>query len=202
MKRIGILISSNKNNVEQIQSAIDQGILDAEIGLIVMSKAVEDVVEIARTKNIKTLSLSEEIYKDPVLADEIIALQLQEAECDFVYVDNYEKPVSAPIYQTYPLATVTCHHSLLPAFGGEECVSAAYFSDVKITGITFHFIQDVLGLGPIISQEPLRIDPDWNLETLALYLFNLEQDHVIAVLKSYVDDCILISEDGSTRIVE
>ncbi len=195
-------MSNNHNNVEIIQDAIDKGVLNAQIALIAMSSPVDDVQEIAQAHNIQTLSLSEEIYSDSVLADEIITMQLQAAECDFVYVDNYDKPVSAPIYQTYPLATITCHHSLLPAFGGEQCIEATYFSDVKITGISFHFIQDVLGLGSIITQEPLRIDPDWDFNSLADNLYDLESQHIIEVLKYYTEDKILISEDGCTRIVD
>ncbi len=202
MKTLGILVSSKHNNIALIQDAIDKGVIEARIGLIVMSEAVPDVLELAQKHSIQTLSLSEEIYKDPVLADEIIVVQLQECECDLVYVDNYTKPVSTPIFQTFPLATIACHHSLLPAFGGEQCVEATYFSDVKITGITFHFVQDVFGLGPIIAQEPLRIDPDWNLEALAASLEDLASEHVIEVLKAYIEDRVLISEDGCTKIID
>ncbi len=202
MKTIGILVSSKHNNIALIQDAIDKGVIEAKIGLIVMSEPVKDVVILAQQYSIQTLSLSDEIYLDPVLADEIIAMQLQENNCDMVYVDNYTKPVSAPIYQTYPLATIACHHSLLPAFAGEQCVEATYFSDVKVTGITFHFIQDLFGLGPIISQEPLRIDSNWNLEDLAYNLESLASSKVIDVLKAYIEDRILISEEGCTKIID
>ena len=202
MKTIGILVSSKHNNIARIQDAIDKGVIEASIGLIVMSEPVPDVMELAKKHAIQTLSLSEEIYMDPVLADEIITMQLQETGCDIVYVDNYTKPVSTPIFQTYPLATIACHHSLLPAFAGEQCVEATYFSDVKITGVTFHFVQDIFGLGPIIAQEALRIDPDWDLEALADNLFNLASEHVIEVLKCYIEDRILISEEGCTKIID
>ncbi len=201
MKTIGILVSSKHNNIALIQDAIDKGVIEAHIGLIVMSEPVSDVMELAREHEIQTLSLSDEIYMDPVLADEIITVQLQENQCDMVYVDNYTKPVSAPIFQTYPLATLACHHSLLPAFAGEQCVEATYFSDVKVTGITFHFVQDLFGLGPIIAQEPLRIDPNWNLEELSESLFELASSHVIEVLKAYIEDRILISEEGCTKVI-
>ncbi len=201
MKRIGILTSNNYNNVELIQDAINKGYLNAEIGLIVMSEPVDDVVRIARENNIQTLSLSEEIYSDPVLADEIIATQLQQLQCDFVYVDGYDKSVLAPIYQTYPFATITCHHSLLPAFAGEQCLEASYFSDIKVTGVTFHFIQDVLGLGPIIAQEAIHIDPEWDFNQFRSELRQLETNNLLDVLKIYIEDRILISEEGITKII-
>ncbi len=202
MKTIGILVSSEHNNIALIQDAIDKGVIEARIGLIVMSEPVSDVMDLARKHSIQTLSLSEEIYMDPVLADEIITMQLQETGCDMVYVDNYTKPVSTPIFQTYPFATIACHHSLLPAFAGEQCVEATYFSDVKITGVTFHFVQDIFGLGPIISQEALRINSEWDLEALADNLFSLASEHVIDVLKCYIEDRILISEEGCTKIID
>ncbi len=202
MKTLGILVSSKMNNIALIQDAIDKGVIEARIGLIVMSEPVSDVLELASKHSIQTLSLSEDIYADPVLADEIIAMQLHENECDMVYVDNYTKVVTTPIFQTYPLATLACHYSLLPAFAGEQCVEATYYSDVKITGITFHFVQDVLGFGPIIDQEPLRIDPEWSIDDLESHLHELASKRVIQVLKWYIEDHILISEEGFTRIAE
>ncbi len=202
MKKIGVLISSKRNNINQIQDAIDTGELDASIGLIVMSDPVVEVMEIAKSHDIQTLSISEELYMNPVLADEIITTQLKSTGCELVFVDNYTKQITTPIFETYPYATIACHHSILPAFAGERCVEATYNSGVKISGITFHFITDLLGEGPIISQEPLRLDPDWTFDELADSLQELASEHVVEIMRSYLNEKILISEDGQTRIVD
>jgi phosphoribosylglycinamide formyltransferase 1 len=61
---------------------------------------------------------------------------------------------------------INLHPSLLPAFPGAHAVRDALAAGVKVTGSTIHFVDHLVDHGPIILQEPVRIDPDDNEATL------------------------------------
>lgn len=66
---------------------------------------------------------------------------------------------------------IACHHSLLPSFDGDEPEKEAILKGVKVTGITFYYINT----GKIITQYPVFINNDTHYDNLKQELTYLEQ---------------------------
>lgn len=52
---------------------------------------------------------------------------------------------------------INLHPSLLPAFKGPDAISRAFFSGVKVSGVTVHFINDDINKDTVIAQYPVLI---------------------------------------------
>lgn len=85
--------------------------------------------------------------------------------------DNYDLVILSNYINEYPGNALACHHSLFPAFKGNEPEKEAIIEGVKITGITFYFTKPE----KIIAQYPLVITNDMHFDDLKQRLNYLEQ---------------------------
>jgi phosphoribosylglycinamide formyltransferase-1 len=68
--------------------------------------------------------------------------------------------------RTLPNRIVNIHPSLLPAFPGRDAVEQALAAGVKITGVTIHFVDELVDHGPIIAQQAVPVMPDDDVASL------------------------------------
>lgn len=80
-----------------------------------------------------------------------------------VFIDGLSRPI------------LNIHPSLLPAFPGMHAQKQALDAGVRWSGATVHMVDAGLDTGPIVLQEPVRVDPDDTEETLAARI--LETEH-------------------------
>lgn len=59
----------------------------------------------------------------------------------------------------FPERIVNTHPALLPAFPGAHAVRDALAHGVAVTGVTIHFVDELVDHGPIIWQEAIAIGP-------------------------------------------
>lgn len=101
---------------------------------------------------IQTLTLSKDVYADPIAADEIIAHELLERGCEYVVMAGYMRMVHTPLLAAFPNRVVNLHPALLPSFTGAHAIDDAFARGVKVTGVTVHFANEIYDNGPIIAQ--------------------------------------------------
>ena len=96
---------------------------------------------------------------------------------DLIVLCNYNKSVN--------FNALNVHHSLLPAFAGDEPEKEAILTGVKVTGITVFYTKPER----IIAQYPIFIENDMHFDDLEIKMNNLEQ-----VIYPIIIDKILKSE--------
>lgn len=183
--RLGVLISGSGTNLQALIGCIAAGTLDAEIVLVVSSRPSALGLKRAEAAGIQTLTLSKDIYADPLVADEIIAAELMRHSVDYVVMAGYMRMVHAPILASFPNRVINLHPALLPSFKGAHAIQDAYAYGVKVTGVTVHFADDRYDCGPIIAQQALAVEEDWTLEDLEAHIHEIEHvlyPHVIQLL--------------------
>ena len=74
--RLGVLISGSGTNLQAIIDRIAAGALDAEVAIVISSRPSAYGLKRAEAAGIQTMSLSKEVYADPITADEVIASTL------------------------------------------------------------------------------------------------------------------------------
>lgn len=163
---IGVLLSGSGTNLQALIDAIEAGELDAQIKLVVASRPSAYGLKRAEAAGIQTLTLSKEMYADPLQADEIIASELYRAGVEYVVMAGYMRMVHAPLLAAFPNRVVNIHPALLPSFQGAHGIEDAYNRGVKVTGVTVHFANEVYDQGPIIAQETVRIEEGMSLDEL------------------------------------
>lgn len=191
--RIGVLISGSGTNLQAIIDRIAAGTLNAKVELVVSSRPDAYGLKRAERAGIQTLTLSKEIYSDPMVADEVIATELKHHDVEYVIMAGYMRMVHAPILASFPNRVVNLHPALLPSFKGAHAIQDAYDYGVKVTGATVHFADDKYDCGPIIAQRALSVEEGWTVDELEAHIHEIEH-------QLYPDVIQLLSE-GRVHVV-
>ncbi len=174
--RLGVLISGSGTNLQAIIDRIAAGTLDAEVAIVISSRPSAYGLKRAEAAGIQTMSLSKEVYADPITADEVIASTLVREKVDYVIMAGYMRMVHAPILRTFENRVVNLHPALLPSFKGAHAIQDAFDYGVKVTGVTVHFADDKYDCGPIIAQRALPVREDWDVDTLEAHIHEIEHE--------------------------
>ncbi|MGC9154510.1 MAG: phosphoribosylglycinamide formyltransferase [Ferrimicrobium sp.] len=85
---------------------------------------------------------------------------------DLVVLAGFGTILSGSVLQQFEGAILNTHPSLLPSFPGWHAVEQALATGVKVTGTTVHLVVPEVDAGPILAQEPVRIQPEDDLSSL------------------------------------
>lgn len=174
--KLGVLVSGSGTNLQAIIDRIAAGTLDATVELVVSSRPSAFGLKRAEAAGIQTLTISKELYADPLTADEIIAVELKRHGVDYVIMAGYMRMVHAPILETFKNRVVNLHPALLPSFKGAHAIQGAFDYGVKVTGVTVHFADDSYDCGPIIAQRPLAVQEGWDVDELEAHIHEIEHE--------------------------
>ena len=198
--KLGVLISGSGTNLQALIDRIANGSLDATIELVVSSRPSAYGLKRAETAGIQTLTLSKELYADPIVADQVIAAALKQADVDYVIMAGYMRMVHAPILDAFPNRVVNLHPALLPSFKGAHAILDAYEYGVKVTGITVHFADDKYDCGPIIAQRALAVGEGWTLDELETHIHELEHELYPEVVQLLAEGRVRVRDNGTVEI--
>lgn len=202
MINLGVLISGSGTNMCAIQEAILAKKLDAKITLVVASRPQAKGLVRAQEYGLPTLSMSKELYENPIVADEVIATELELAGVDYVVMAGYMRKVYAPILQTFPNRVLNIHPALLPSFTGAHAIEDAYKKGVKVTGVTVHFANEIYDAGPIIAQSPVVISEGMTLEELEAKIHGVEHVLYPQVLQKLSENKVEITDSGVVKVYD
>ena len=175
--KLGVLISGSGTNLQAIIDRIADGTLNASVELVVSSRPSAKGLQRAEKAGIQTLTLSKDVYADPLAADEVIAFELLKHQVDYVVMAGYMRMVHAPLLQLFKNRVVNIHPALLPSFQGAHGIQDAYDRGVKVTGVTVHFANEDYDKGPIVAQRAVEVVENDTLETLEAKIHEVE--HVL-----------------------
>ena len=198
--KLGVLLSGSGTNLQAIIDRINDGTLDATIELVVSSRPSAYGLKRAEAAGLQTMTLSKEIYADPILADEVIATELKMHDVDYVIMAGYMRMVHTPLLATFPNRVVNLHPALLPSFKGAHAIPDAYDYGVKVTGVTIHFADDKYDCGPIIAQQALAIEEGWTVEELEEHIHEIEHQLYPDTIQLLAEGRVSVREDGTVEV--
>ncbi|MBR3317011.1 MAG: phosphoribosylglycinamide formyltransferase [Atopobiaceae bacterium] len=198
--KIGVLLSGSGTNLQAIIDRIEAGTLDATIELVVSSRPDAYGIKRAEKHGLQTLTLSREIYADPITADEVIAAELKMHDVEYVIMAGYMRMVHAPILAAYPNRVVNLHPALLPSFKGAHAIQDAYDYGVKVTGVTVHFADDKYDCGPIIAQRALVVEEGWSVDELEEHIHAIEHELYPNTIQLLAEGRVRVRENGTVEV--
>jgi phosphoribosylglycinamide formyltransferase-1 len=193
--KLGVLISGSGTNLQAIIDRIEEGTLDATVEIVVSSRPDAYGLKRAERHGIQTLTLSKQIYADPMVADEIIAAELKRHGVEYVVMAGYMRMVHAPILVSYPNRVVNLHPALLPSFKGAHAIQDAFDAGVKVTGITVHFANAEYDKGPIIAQKAVRVKEGDTVDDLEARIHKAEHKLYPKVVGWIADGRVRVDEN-------
>ena len=198
--KLGVLLSGSGTNLQAIIDRIAEGTLDATIELVISSRPSAYGLKRAEAAGIQTMTMSKEIYADPIMADEVIASELKMHGVDYVVMAGYMRMVHAPILASFPNRVVNLLPALLPSFKGAHAIQDAYDYGVKVTGVTVHFADDQYDCGPIIAQQALVVEEDWTVDELEEHIHQIEHVLYPDTIQLLAEGRVSVRDDGKVVI--
>jgi phosphoribosylglycinamide formyltransferase-1 len=174
LKKIGILLSGRGSNFEAIADSIQAGRLQAEIAIVISSRADAPGLEAARRRGLNAQLIPSKGRVREEHDAEVVAA-LRQAGVDLICLAGYMRLLSPDFIRAFPNRIVNIHPSLLPAFPGMDAQKQALDYGVKVTGCTVHFVDEHLDHGPIILQKTVPVHDGDDIQALSARI--LEQEH-------------------------
>jgi len=110
---------------------------------------------------------------------------IKEANVDLTILAGFMR-ILTPTF-TKNIKSINLHPSLLPLFKGAHAIEDSYNSDMKVAGVSVHFVNEELDAGEIIAQECFKKTEGMSLEEFEEKIHSLEYDllpkAVLEVLK-------------------
>ena len=157
-KRLAVFASGTGTNFEAIARACADGVLDAEVAVMVCDKPGAAVIEKAARYGIDTFVFSPKAYANKAAYEAEIVKVLDAKHIALVCLAGYMRIVGETLLKAYEGRIINIHPSLLPSFKGAHAVEDAVAYGVKVYGITIHWVNADLDGGKIIAQRAFDYD--------------------------------------------
>ena len=177
MKNIAVFASGNGSNFQAIVDARTRGTFKARLKLLVCDNPDAYVLKRAVKAKIKAFIVDRRDFLSKKDFEEQIIKKLKSEKIDLIVLAGFMRIVSAHFVKQYRNKILNIHPSLLPAFKGAHAIGDAFISGAKVTGVTVHFVDEMMDHGPIILQEIVKIKETDTKESLEARIHAVE--HVV-----------------------
>ena len=197
--KIGVLLSGSGTNLQAIIDAAAAG-LPVDIVTAVSSRPDAYGIERAQAAGIPVTVLNRDVYADPEAADALIARTLHAAGAEYVVMAGYMRKLTPVMLDAFPDRVLNLHPALLPSFKGAHAIADAYAAGVKVTGVTVHLANEDYDKGPIVAQEPVRVEEGWSLDDLEAAIHEVEHRLYPEVLRIIAEGRMTLGNDRKVRV--
>lgn len=198
--KIGVLLSGSGTNLQALIDDVAAGKLDVDIVKVVSSRPDAYGIQRAEAAGIPVLVMNKTLYADREAADQMIVDELKAAGAEYVVMAGYMRMVTPVMLDAFPDRVVNLHPALLPSFKGAHGIQDAYDAGVKVTGITVHFANAEYDKGPIIAQEPIRVEEGWSVDDLETRIHEVEHVLYPATIQLIAEGRVTVGEDRKVYI--
>lgn len=200
--KIGVLLSGSGTNLQAIIDEVRDAALPVDIVKVVSSRPDAYGIERAKQAGIPVVVLNRQIYADPQAADQMIVDELRAAGAEYVVMAGYMRKLTPVVLDAFPDRVLNLHPALLPSFKGAHAIQDAFDAGVKVTGVTVHFANEDYDKGPIVAQEPVRIEEGMTLDELEAAIHAVEHVLYPRVLRRLAEGRIAVGTDRKVRIAQ
>jgi phosphoribosylglycinamide formyltransferase-1 len=179
-RRIAVLISGRGSNLQALIDAIGAKRLNAQLVVVIANRSDAAGLQRAQQAGIETLvrdHTDKARFATREQYDAELVKQLKARNVRLVCLAGFMRLLTPTFTEAFPNAVLNVHPSLLPAFPGMNAQHQAWDYGVKCTGVTVHFVTPELDGGPIIAQQPVKVEDRDDPEALAARI--LEQEHLL-----------------------
>ncbi len=164
---LAILASGSGTNAQAMFNAVRNGLLDADIRLVVCNRPGAGVIARAADFGVPCAVMDHTAWPSREAYDAAVVAALREAGADTVALAGYMRMLSPAFLAAFPGRVLNIHPALLPAFPGVRGIADAHAWSVRITGCTVHFVDEIMDHGAVIIQAAVPHLPGESEEALA-----------------------------------
>jgi len=187
--RLAVLLSGSGTTMENLVLKRQAGELDAEVVVVVSSRAGAFGLERAKKHDIPALAVPVRKYDNCADFSAAIFEAIAPYKPDLICLAGFMSRIMLP--PAYAGRVLNVHPALLPSFGGQgfygHHVHAAVLKHgCKVSGCTVHLVDDQYDHGRIIDQKVVPVLPDDTADSLAERVQAAERELYPQVIQSFV----------------
>jgi phosphoribosylglycinamide formyltransferase-1 len=173
VKRVAVFASGRGSNLGALLEA--QGEVNSyRVALVVSNIESSGALEVGRRANTEALLVpSRGVARQD--HETAVIRAINDRSIDMVCLAGYMRILGPAFFDGFRKPILNVHPSLLPAFPGMDAQRQAIAAGVRWSGATVHFVDGGLDTGPIILQEPVRVEPSDTEASLSFRI--LETEH-------------------------
>ncbi len=183
MKNIGILASYNASGFLALQEAINKGILQAKIKILITNNNNAKALENAKNQGVNAIVINHKKYPKENI-DTLIKDEFKKNACEYILLSGYMKKLGSELTSNFKI--INSHPALLPKFGGKGMYGTFVHKAVieakeQMSGCTIHYVNEEYDKGKIILQKSFYLKEDENFKSLEERVKDLEKKALLEV---------------------
>jgi phosphoribosylglycinamide formyltransferase 1 len=163
---LGILASGSGTNLQAIIDAIENGLVPAEIRVVVCNRPQAKALERAERHRLAVEVVDHKSFPSREAFDERVVEVLREKEVELVCLAGFDRLLSPVFIRAFPERILNIHPALLPSFPGLHAQQQALEYGVRIAGCSVHIVDEKTDHGPIIIQAAVPVYSDDTVDSL------------------------------------
>ena len=192
--KIGVLISGRGSNLQSLIDAQTNGLLGAEIGIVISNVPEVQGLDRAAAAGIPTTVINHKDFDGREPFEDALDEELVSYGIELVCLAGFMRLLTGGFVNRWTDRLINIHPSLLPSFKGLHTHERALEAGVRFGGCTVHFVRAEMDAGPIIGQAAVPILSDDTPDTLADRV--LSEEHKIYPL------AIKMIAEGRVEVVD
>ena len=175
--KLAVLFSGNGSNLENLLQKLHHkrfGSNEFEIALCLCNNKNAFGIDRARKFNLESVIVEHKNFATREDFDTELVRLIKQSEVDLVVLAGFMRILS-PVF-TQNVRAINLHPSLLPLFKGANAIKESFNSDMKVAGISIHYVSDELDGGQIIAQKAFDKTPNMSFEAFEAQIHALEHE--------------------------
>ncbi|WP_373649059.1 phosphoribosylglycinamide formyltransferase [Schlesneria sp. DSM 10557] len=202
--RLAVLISGGGTTLVNLAEKIRNGTLNAQIPLVVASRADCGGIQRAAEWNLPCEVIQRKTFASLDDFSSAIFDHCRRADVDLVICGGFLALLKVP--DDFHGRIINIHPSLIPAFCGQgfhgtKVHQAALDRGAKVSGCTVHFVDDEFDHGPIIVQKTVPVLDDDSASTLAARVFEQECEALPEAIRLFASGKLEV-EGSRVRVLQ
>lgn len=154
VKNIAILFSGSGSNLqailEQVHGKVFKGVR-INVALLICNNPDAKGIKRAKKFGLDTVVIDHRDYPTREKFDQALVYEIKKHDIDLSVLAGFMR-ILTPVF-TDNIKAINLHPSLLPLFKGANAIDESYNSDMKIGGVSIHWVSSELDAGEIIAQK-------------------------------------------------
>lgn len=174
--KLAVLFSGNGSNLENILEKLHKKTIGEntyEVVLCICNKKDAFGVQRAKKFGLDTVIVDHKAYNTREEFDTILVQKIKESGANLTVLAGFMRILS-PVF-TKNIKAINLHPSLLPLFKGAHAIKESYESDMKVAGVSVHWVSEELDGGMIIAQKAFE-KRNLSFEEFEEKIHNLEHE--------------------------
>lgn len=176
IKKIAILFSGRGSNLLSLLEKLHQKTFNGttiEVALTISNKKNAGGIKHSRSFGIEPLIIEHKNFPTREDFDKELVKAIKSHHIDLTILAGFMR-ILTPVFTTQ-IEAINLHPSLLPLFKGANAIEDSFKSDMKIGGVSVHFVSEELDGGKLIAQEAFQKE-DMDLENFEEKIHKIEHE--------------------------